>query len=118
MSEVKETSQIADNVWVKMHHFEEAGMVFAGHAHVFDHITLLATGSVLMKHDKGQQEYKAPHLIVTPKGITHEFTSLEPNTMFCCVHAIRYGDSLDDVAPQNITHIEAFNLMGNHPFTI
>jgi hypothetical protein len=116
VSEIKETSQICDNVWVKMHHFERAGMVFEGHAHVFDHITLLATGSVLMKHDNGQQQFKAPHLIVTPKGIKHEFVSLEPNTLFCCVHAIRDGDSLEDVAPQDISQEDAFKLIHAYPF--
>ena len=118
MFEIKETSQICDNVWVKMHYFENAGQVYAGHVHVFDHITLLATGSVLMKHDNGQQEFKAPHLIVTPKGIKHEFTSLEPNTLFCCIHAIRDGDDLDDVAPQDISQQKAVELLNTYSVVV
>lgn len=101
-----------------MHYFENAGQVHAGHAHVFDHITLLATGSVLMKHDNGQQEFKAPHLIVTPKGIKHEFISLEPNTLFCCIHAIRDGDDLDDVAPQDISQQKAVELLNTYSVVV
>lgn len=107
--------KIVDNVFVKMHHFAESGDTHDGHSHVFDHITLLATGSVLMKHDKGQQEFKAPHLIVTPKGIKHQFTALEPNTIFCCVHAIRDGDGVDDIAAPEITTEEAIRLMATVP---
>lgn len=109
--------KLVDNVFVKMHRFINAGDTHEGHAHVFDHITLLATGKVLMKHDNGQQEFTAPHLIVTPKGITHQFTALEPNTVFCCIHAIRDGSTVDDVASQNITSEQAFELLTKYPLT-
>jgi quercetin dioxygenase-like cupin family protein len=103
--------KIVDNVLVKLHHFLRVGDTHQGHAHTFDHITLLASGAVRMVHDNGETEYKAPHLIVTPKGITHQFTALEPNTVFCCVHAIRDGDGVDDVASQDITPEKAFELL-------
>ena len=64
-----------------------------------------------MKHDNGEKQFKAPMLIVTPKGVTHQFTALEPYTVFCCIHAIRDGDGVDDVASQDITPAEAFELL-------
>ena len=100
-----------------MHLFNHTGDTHEGHAHAFDHITLLAAGSVNMVHDKGQAEYKAPHLIVTPKGIKHQFTALEPNTVFCCIHAIREKDDLDAVASPNITIEQAWELLGTAPLT-
>jgi quercetin dioxygenase-like cupin family protein len=109
--------KLVDNVFVKMHRFVNAGDTHQGHAHVFDHITLLANGKVLMKHDNGEQEFTAPHLIVTPKGITHQFTALEPGTVFCCIHAIREGSDVDDVASQDITPEQAFELMTKYPLT-
>jgi len=109
--------KIVDNVFVKLHQFNNAGDTHEGHAHAFDHITLLATGSVNMVHDNGQAEYKAPHLIVTPKGIKHQFTALEPNTVFCCIHAIREKDELDGIANPNITIEQAWELMGTVPLT-
>ncbi len=103
--------KIVDNIFVKLHYFLNIGDTHEGHTHTFDHITLLANGSVNMVHDKGNAIYKAPHLIVTPKGIKHQFTALEPNTVFCCIHAIRDGDGVDDVASQDITPEQAFELM-------
>ena len=109
--------RLVDNVFVKMHCFAYAGDTHQGHAHTFDHITLLATGKVLMKHDNGEQEFTAPQLIVTPKGITHQFTALEPGTVFCCIHAIRDGDGVDDVAAPDITPEQQWNLLTKYPLT-
>ena len=117
MSSPKIDLQIVDNVFVKLHHFLNVGDTHEGHAHAFDHITLLATGSVNMVHDNGQAEYKAPHLIVTPKGIKHQFTALEPNTVFCCIHAIREKDDLDAIASPSITPEQAWELLSHAPLT-
>jgi hypothetical protein len=108
---------IVDNVFVKLHHFVRVGDTHQGHSHTFDHITLLSSGAVKMVDDNGEQEYKAPHLIVTPKGVKHQFTALEPNTVFCCVHAIRDGDGVNDVASQDITQEQAFELMTKYSLT-
>jgi quercetin dioxygenase-like cupin family protein len=109
--------KLVDNVFVKMHRFLNAGDTHKGHAHVFDHITLLATGSVTMKHDNGEQDFTAPHLIVTPKGVAHQFIAKEPNTVFCCIHAIRDGSTVDDVVSQDVTPEQAFELMTQYPLT-
>ena len=118
MSNVNTDVKVVDNVFVKLHSFPNSGDTHDGHAHYFDHITLLAYGSVLMRHDRGEQVFKAPYLIVTPKGVNHQFTSLEPNTIFCCIHAIRDGSNVDDVASQDITPTEAFNLLSKYHLTI
>lgn len=109
--------KIVDNVFVKMIPLNGVGYKAQGHAHVFDHITLLSVGSVHMKHDNGEAVYTAPCLIVTPKGITHEFTSLADFSLLCCIHAIRDGDGIDDVAPQNISVEDATDLIGRFPLT-
>lgn len=107
--------RFVDNVFVKMIPLAKVGDKVQGHAHVFDHITLLSVGSVLMKHDNGEATYTAPCLIVTPKGITHEFTSLTDFSLLCCIHAIRDGDGVDDVAPQEITEAQAVELFRKNP---
>lgn len=109
--------KIVDNVFVKMIPLKSVGDKVEGHAHVFDHITLLSAGSVRMKHDNGEAVYTAPCLIVTPKGITHQFTSLTDFSLLCCIHAIRDGDDLDDIAPQNITEQQATQLFHQYPVT-
>jgi quercetin dioxygenase-like cupin family protein len=107
--------QIVDNVFVKLHLFVNVGDTHDGHTHVFDHITLLASGAVTMKHDNGEKDYSAPYLIVTPKGIRHQFIAKEPNTVFCCIHAIRDGDGVDDVASQDISLEQAWELLSKYP---
>jgi len=109
--------KLVDNVFVKLHQFLNVGDTHEGHAHVFDHITLLATGSVTMKHDNGEQDFTAPHLIVTPKDVVHQFIAKEPNTIFCCIHAIRDGSDVDSVASQDITPEQAFELLTQYPLT-
>ena len=109
--------KLVDNVFVKMHQFINIGDTHQGHAHAFDHITLLSSGAVKMVHDNGEAEYKAPHLIVTPKGVKHQFTALEPDTVFCCIHAVRDGDGLNDVASPDITPEQAFELLTTYSLT-
>lgn len=109
--EARSQIQIVDNVFVKMHFMEYCGQKIYGHEHTFDHITLLAVGSVLMKANGKEVRYNAPHLIVTPKGVKHEFECLTSKATLCCIHAIRDGDDIDDVAPQSITSEEANELM-------
>lgn len=115
MSDVTHDLKIVDNVFVKMMVCTEAGQEIMGHAHNFDHITLLSTGSVLMAARGTEVQYKAPQLIVTPKGVLHQFTALEPNTVLCCIHAIRDGDEIDDIASPNITPEQARDLISQFP---
>ena len=109
--------KIVDNVFVKMHYFHEIGDTVEAHAHAFDHITLLAKGKVSVAYDGGTQEFVAPHLIVTPKGVTHKFTALESETTYCCIHAIRDGDGVDDVAAQDIEPEKAWDLLSKYKLT-
>lgn len=107
--------KIVDNVFVKMIPLKNIGDKVEGHAHEFDHITLLSVGSVRMKHDNGEDFYTAPCLIVTKKGISHEFTSLTDFSLLCCIHAIRDGDGIDDIASPQISEQEAFALFSKFP---
>lgn len=106
---------LVDNVFVKMHQLINVGDTHQGHSHVFDHITLLAVGAVTMKHDNGEQDFTAPHLIVTSKGVVHQFIAKEPNTLFYCIHAIRAGTDVDSVASQDINPAQAFELLTQYP---
>ena len=109
--------KIVDNVFVKMMHLPAIGDTHGGHAHVFDHITLLATGSVKMKHDNGEQDFTAPQLIVTPKGITHEFIAITNDVLLCCIHAIRDGEDVNSIADQELTEEQVRELLSRFPLT-
>lgn len=107
--------KIVDNVFVKMFHMTEVGDKISGHAHTFDHITLLAKGRVMMRANGAEKEHMAPKLIVTPKSVVHEFEALEKSCILCCVHAIRDGDTEADIAPPDITLEQADALLDQFP---
>ena len=114
---VNKDIKIVDNVFVKMFHMSEIGDKIGGHAHTFDHITLLAKGRVMMRAKGAEKEHVAPKLIVTPKSVVHEFESLDKGCILCCVHAIRDGDTEEDVAPPDITEEQARLFMQQFPLT-
>lgn len=107
--------KVVDNVFVKMMHIYFPGEKIQGHAHTFDHITLLAKGKVVMRALGIEKEHIAPKLIVTPKGVVHEFEALTPNCLLCCIHAIRDGDTEADIAPPDITPEQAEALLDQFP---
>ena len=87
------------NVFTRMMHFINAGDVESGHRHTYDHATLVSSGSVLYEVLDGpngnavaSKEVHAPNLIYVDKDKFHRITSLEPNTVCCCIHALRTID--------------------------
>jgi quercetin dioxygenase-like cupin family protein len=97
---------IAGNVFVKWMHFDKGGQVMRGHKHTYDHVTLLASGSVRAESDGIVVEFKAPHLIITRAGKIHAFTALEDKTIVACVHALR--DESGEILPENADIHEAY----------
>jgi mannose-6-phosphate isomerase-like protein (cupin superfamily) len=85
------------NLWSKMMHFKKAGDTEQGHAHVFDHLTLLAKGSMRVTVDGTATDFKAPHMIYIKKEAVHELVALEDDTLAYCIHALRDGDGVDDI---------------------
>jgi hypothetical protein len=79
------------NIWVRSHTFAKAGDTNGGgHKHNFDHVTLLAVGSVLVEVD-GQEtkEFHGPTFIVIDKNLRHKFTALTDGVVYYCVFAVR-----------------------------
>ena len=80
------------NVWYRRMYFEKKNMVKRGHFHDFDHISLIATGSVrAINVDTGEiiGEFKAGEHIEVPKNMAHTIISLEDNTLAYCIQALR-----------------------------
>jgi quercetin dioxygenase-like cupin family protein len=114
---IKTDIRIADNVFVKMMEMYFKGDIITGHSHVFDHITLLARGSLVMRANGVEHYHKAPKLIITPKEVVHEFEALEHETLLCCIHAVRDGDGVDDIAPQDISEEDATTIIQEYSLT-
>jgi len=85
------------NLYSRMMNFEKAGDIEIGHTHPFDHLTLLASGSLKIIVDNIATEFKAPHMIYIHKDKIHELVALEDNTVAYCIHALRDGNGVDDI---------------------
>lgn len=85
------------NLWLRQMHFEKAGDRNEGHVHNFDHITLLAKGSVTVDVEGQTTEFKAPQMIFIAKGKRHHLIANEDDTVAYCVHALRTGDREEDI---------------------
>jgi hypothetical protein len=77
----------ADDVFVKSMHIKHAGILVPQHSHSYDHLSMLARGSVrVWKDDVLMGEFKAPHGINIEANCKHRFLSLEPDTIIYCIH--------------------------------
>ena len=85
------------NLYSRQMHFKKIGDIEIGHKHPFDHLTLLASGSLKIKVNNKETIFKAPHMIYIAKDLVHELTSLENNTLAFCIHPLRDGNGVDDI---------------------
>lgn len=85
------------NVFVRQMHFINAGDVELGHTHPFDHLSLLAKGSVNIKVDGVSTEFTAPHMIWIRADKNHEITATSNNTVVYCIHGLRDTAKSDDI---------------------
>jgi len=70
-----------------------AGLKLTQHVHPFDHLSILASGSVLVKTPDGCCKYDGPACIFIKAGVAHEVTSLTKASWFC-IHATTETDPL------------------------
>jgi quercetin dioxygenase-like cupin family protein len=100
------------NLFSRQMTFLKVGDTELGHTHPFDHLTLLATGSLRVTVEGGVTEFKAPHMIYIKADKIHELVALEPNTVAYCIHALRDGNGVDDILDPAMIPV------GTHPMTI
>jgi mannose-6-phosphate isomerase-like protein (cupin superfamily) len=91
-----------------VHHFSDglyakqmvipAGYEACQHAHNYSHLSVLASGRVIVMTDDWKKEFKAPACIEIKAGVYHKIISLEDATWFC-VHATEETDAekIDEV---------------------
>ena len=96
------TISCVSNVFIKQMHFLHAGDREEGHAHLFDHVTLLSSGKLKLTALGKDSEFTAPHHIFIKAGVVHELTALEDNTVVQCIHGIREKGCEDIVDPASL----------------
>ncbi len=85
------------NLYSRMMVFEKSGDLEQGHFHHFDHLTLLASGSLRVTVKDIPTVFKAPTMIFIKADLKHELVALEDNTVAYCIHALRTPDSDGDI---------------------
>lgn len=90
------------NLYSRMMHFKRAGDTEHGHTHEFDHLTLLASGSLKVTVDGIETVFVAPHMIYIHKDKFHLLEALVDETVAYCIHALREKNSEDILDPTMI----------------
>lgn len=85
------------NVYSRMMSFQKKGDIEHGHTHPFDHLTLLATGSLKVTVEGKETIFKAPFMIYIKAEKNHQLEALEDNTVAFCIHALRNGNGVGDI---------------------
>jgi quercetin dioxygenase-like cupin family protein len=93
---------LVKNLWSRQMHFLKAGDTEFGHTHQFDHLTLLAAGSILLTVDGVATTFKAPQMIYIKADKEHELKALEDNTVAYCIHALHDKTTGDIISPDMI----------------
>jgi len=76
-----------------------AGSTALSHSHEFDHMSILASGKVLVKTDDSEAvEYTAPTVVTIKAGVNHAIYAISDASWFC-VHATDETDAehIDEV---------------------
>lgn len=81
------------NIWVRQNVLEKTNDETLGHYHHFDHVSLLASGSVQVLVDGYEPKvFTAPTFIVIKKEHQHKFKAMSNNVLWYCVFALRDVD--------------------------
>lgn len=100
------------NLYSRMMVFNSAGDTEIGHTHQFDHLTLLASGSLRVTVEGQTTDFHAPHMIYIHADKVHELVALTPNTVAYCIHALRDKDDPQTIldpamVPQGVNAVYA-----------
>jgi quercetin dioxygenase-like cupin family protein len=104
MAEPVQKITCVKNLWLRQMVFDKAGDSNLGHAHTYDHVTLLAKGSVRVVVNDEPTIFLAPHMIYIVAGKIHYIEALEDNTVAYCVHALRDAETHEIIDPDQVPH--------------
>ena len=97
MAEPKQRTSLVANTWIRQMHFVNAGDANCGHAHAFDHQTILAHGKFKVEVEDKVAEFEAPMVLFIKAGKEHRITALVDDSSAWCVHAVRNGVKVEDI---------------------
>lgn len=75
---------------------KDAGTICPQHAHTFDHLSAIMAGAVRVEADgEDLGEFRAPAFVKIAARTKHRFTTLEPDTVITCLHAVAEAEDVD-----------------------
>ena len=87
--------KMADGIFVKQMSVPLAGTIIPQHSHTYEHLSMLAYGSVrLWKDGVDMGEFHAPRGITIAAGCKHTFKPLEDKTVIYCIHNIKDAEGV------------------------
>lgn len=88
--------KLTDDLFIKTAVVADAGTIIPQHSHRYDHVTLLAYGSMrVVAGDVMLGDYTGPAGILIRAGVKHTMTTLTPGVVFACIHALHGTDSVE-----------------------
>ena len=88
--------KLTDDLFVKTATVADAGTIIPTHAHRYDHITLLAYGSMrIVAGDEMLGDFTGPVGVLIKAGVKHTMTTLTDGVVFACIHALRGTDGVE-----------------------
>lgn len=78
--------------------FIPAGTMLYQHVHSFDHLSVLASGTVLVSDDGETKEVTGPCCLTIRAGVEHSVTAIT-DAVWYCIHATDCDD------PEKIDHV-------------
>jgi quercetin dioxygenase-like cupin family protein len=92
-------------------HFASSGDQEIGHKHPYNHLTLLAKGSLTVGVNGEETSFVAPHMIYIKANTVHMLTAQSDNTVAYCIHALR-EESGDIIDPNMVpAGVEVFDVL-------
>jgi len=86
-----------DNLFSRQMVFQQVGDMEIGHTHQFNHLTLLAYGSLRVTVNGKTTDFHAPQMIFIKADQVHELVALQAGTVAFCIHALRDGHRVEDI---------------------
>lgn len=98
-----ESNEMGDfaGIWVRKMYYATAATVYEGHRHNHDHLSLLATGKVIIEVEGYKpKEFIAPTFVIVRKEKKHKITALVDDTTWFCLFN-HTPDGLDIYSKKN-----------------
>ena len=73
------------------------GHYVATHKHKFDHMSILASGCVIVEADNERKTYYSPSVIEIKAGVAHSVIAVNGDAEWFCIHAIQSDIDQDDI---------------------